>query len=236
MTVLGKLYLIPTTLGAESPVYVIPGYVKKLVSGLRFFIVEEERTARRFLRKLDPEFPIDDTTFYILNEHSLKEDISEYLNITDSDNVGILSEAGAPCVADPGSAIVKLAHQRGINVIPLIGPSSILLALMASGLNGQNFAFNGYLPVQKDQRCKQIKKLENHSFSEKQTQIFIEAPYRNQHLLEDILTSCEPATLLCIAADLTLSTEFIKTYSIAEWKKHMPSIQKRPSIFLIQKL
>lgn len=232
---MGKLYLIPSTLGTESSVYVIPEYVKKIIAEIRFFIVEEERTARRFLRKLDPGFPIDHSTFYILNEHTGAEDIPAYLNIADTNNLGLISEAGAPCVADPGSAIVKMAHQRKIDVIPLVGPSSILLALMASGLNGQHFAFKGYLPVEKNKRCKQIKLLENHSFLEKQTQIFIEAPYRNQQLLEDLLTSCDPATLLCIATDLTLSTEFIKTSSISEWKKKIPSINKRPSIFLLQK-
>ncbi|MFC2152549.1 SAM-dependent methyltransferase [Bacteroidota bacterium] len=231
-----KLYLIPTTLG-DSPVgNVIPEYVVKIINSTNHYIVENIKTARRYLIKVGIKTKIDDLTFYELNKHSSPEEYSSYLDpIKENKNIGIISEAGTPGVADPGADIVAIAHQRNIPVVPLVGPSSILLSIMASGLNGQSFAFVGYLPIKKHERIKRIKELERKSQSENQTQLFIETPYRNDHLLEDILTNCSSETNLCIATDITLETEFIKTKSITEWKKGVPNLNKRPTIFLIHK-
>ncbi len=231
----GKLYLIPSFLGSENSNEVFPELNRKLVSQLKYFIVEEERTARRFLKKLVPEIIIDQLSFKLLNEHTNEVEISSYLMPIETESIGLISEAGVPCVADPGSTLVKLAHEKNIEVIPLVGPSSILLALMASGLNGQNFAFRGYLPIKKDEKVMVIKSLEKRSYQENQTQIFIEAPYRNNQLIEDITTICEPNTLFCIACDLTLPSQFIKTATIREWKNKKPDIHKRPAIFILKK-
>jgi len=172
----------------------------------------------------------------LLNQHTPVQEISGYLNsISEGKNIGIISEAGCPGIADPGADVVKMAHEKNIQVVPLVGPSSIFLALMASGFNGQNFAFNGYLPKERPDRIKKIKELERLAQQKDQTQLFIETPYRNTHMLEDILTSCEGSTKLCIACDITLSTEYIKTKTIAAWKKQVPDINKRPTIFLIYK-
>lgn len=230
----GNLYLIPTTLGEQAPSDVIPAKVLNIVVNLRHFIVENTRTARRFLRSVDSNFPIDDCTFVELNEHTNLTTIGQYLDVCDNgEHVGLMSEAGVPSVADPGNAAVQLAHSKGIRVIPMTGPSSIILALMASGLNGQNFAFNGYLPVKTPERIKAIRNYEKRSQAEHQTQIFIEAPYRNMALFDDFLQNLHTETRLCIAADITLESEFIKTMTIAEWRKQKPNLHKRPTIFAI---
>jgi 16S rRNA (cytidine1402-2'-O)-methyltransferase len=231
----GKLYLIPSFLGSENPNEVFPELNSQIIRNLKYFIVEEERTARRFLKKIVPEIQIDQLQIRLLNEHTKPEEILNFLNPAEFDSIGLISEAGVPCVADPGAAVVRLAHQKGIEIIPLVGPSSILLALMGSGLNGQNFTFHGYLPVQKNERVKSIKLLEKRSFQENQTQMFIEAPYRNQAMLGDILNSCSSETLLCIACDLTLPNQLLKTMTIREWKIKLPDIQKRPAIFLLKR-
>jgi len=231
----GQLYLIPTFIGAEEPGQVFPSYNLSVIASLQHFVVEEEKTARRFIRKICPHRPMDDLVFYALNEHTPETLIGSYLEpCMQGSSVGILSEAGVPCVADPGSVLVRLAHQRGIDVIPLIGPSSILLALMASGLNGQNFAFVGYLPVDRHKRQRAIRQLELRSRTENQTQCFMEAPYRNQQLFEDILQTANPDTLLCIAIDLTLPSQRIITRSVRDWQKSKPDIHKRPAIFLLK--
>lgn len=231
-----KIYLIPTTLG-DSPVEnVIPKYIVDIINQTEHYIVENIKTARRYLIKAGIKTKIDDLTFYELNKHSSPEEYDSYLNpIKENQNVGIISEAGTPGVADPGADIVAIAHRRNIPVVPLVGPSSILLSVMASGLNGQNFAFVGYLPIKNPERIKRIKELERRSQIENQTQLFIETPYRNQHLLEDIISNCSSETKLCIASDITLETEFIKTKSVKEWKKGIPNLHKRPTIFLIHK-
>ncbi len=230
-----KLYLIPSFLGTEKANEVFPELNREIVRKINYFIVEEIRTARRFLKKFVPDIVIDELHFIVLNEHSNPEDVKKILIQNDISLVGLISEAGVPCVADPGSEIVQYAHEQGIEVIPLIGPSSILLALMGSGLNGQNFAFNGYLPVQHDKRIKMIKFYENRSYNENQTQVFIETPYRNMQLLKDILIACEANTLLCIACHLTLPSQLIKTASINEWKIKMPDINKHPAIFVLKR-
>ena len=228
-----KLYLIPTTLSDDAALNIIPEFNVKTIAPLRIFFVEEEKSARRFLKKLMPQFPIQECQLYPLNEHTKVLDVQKYLEILAAQDTGIISESGCPCVADPGTDLVLLAHQRNIEIIPLVGPSSILLALMASGLSGQNFAFNGYLPKDKDERIKKIKQLEQRSRSEGQTQIFMETPYRNDALLEDVLAACSAQTLLCVAAVLTSPTQFIKTLPIKDWKNLKISFHKRPALFLI---
>lgn len=232
----GQLYLIPTTLGETELNRILPSYNAEIVSALKFFIVEDVRTARRFLKQVIREINIDELTFFILNQHTKPEEISTFLKpLKEGNDVGIISEAGCPAIADPGAEVVTLAQQQNINVVPLIGPSSILLSLMASGFNGQSFAFFGYLPVQQIDKLKALKKMENRIYSENQTQIFIETPYRNMKMLEDILSTCQSNTKLCIAADITLETEFIKTKTISNWKSHKPDLNKRPCIFLLYK-
>ena len=230
---MAKLYLIPNEISEEG-LTTVPSYVKDIVRELRFFVVEEERGARRFLKKFVPELPLAECTFQALNEHSLPKDCQEILNKAGSKDIGIVSESGCPCVADPGRDLVALGHAQGFEILPLVGPSSILLALMASGLNGQNFAFNGYLPKEKDERVKRIKFLEKRSLAEGQTQIFMDTPYRNSHVFEDILSCCEPRTLLCLAIDLNGKEQFVKTLTVSEWKKQNFSIYKKPALFLIQ--
>ena len=231
----GKLYLIPTTLGDSKINSVIPPDVSEIIEELQFFIVENIRTARRYIRKISRKKNIDELTFFEIGKHTDFTNISHYLDpAQQGKSIGLLSEAGNPCIADPGNEIVKIAHRKNIQVVPLVGPSSILLALIASGMNGQNFAFNGYLPVQKSDKIKKIKSLENRSRNENQSQIFMETPYRNQNFLEDILNTCNKTTRLCIAADITLETEFINTKTIADWKKNKPNLKKRPTIFILQ--
>jgi 16S rRNA (cytidine1402-2'-O)-methyltransferase len=231
----GAIYLIPTLLGEGKPEEMLSPSVLKTIKGLRFFIVEEIRTARRFLSKVGMELPIDSLTFFILNEHSKPSDILPYLEPALNNDIGLMSEAGAPGIADPGADIVRLAHQKEIRVIPLMGPSSILMALMSSGLNGQNFAFNGYLPVKRPERIAKIRFFEKRAITEGQAQAFIEAPYRNLQLLEDLLSTCMLTTMLTIAANISLETEFIKTQTIENWKKNIPQIHKQPAIFIIGK-
>lgn len=230
----GKLYLIPTPLGTGKPQNYLDGETLKIISEIRHFVVEEERTARRFLSSLRLGIQIPELTFHLLNEHTKPQDIVHYLDAASEQNIGLMSEAGVPCVADPGNVVVRMAHQKGIQVVPLTGPSSIIMALMASGMNGQNFAFNGYLPVQSKDRMNKLRQLEKRARSEHQTQIFIEAPYRNLQLLKDITEACQPDTLIGIAVDLTLETEFIRTATVREWQKKLPEIHKRPAIFLME--
>lgn len=228
------LYLIPTSLGETDLDRILPAYNNEIVNRLDFFIVEDVRTARRFLKKINPATDIDSKTFYVLNQHTRPEEIAGFLKpLSEGREVGVISEAGCPAIADPGADVVAIAQEKGFKVVPLVGPSSILLALMASGFNGQSFAFNGYLPVQLADRTKAIKRLENRAHSEKQSQIFIETPYRNMKMLEDILAVCQPTTRLCIAADITLETEFIRTKTIRDWKKQLPDLNKRPCIFIL---
>lgn len=228
------IYLIPTTLGDSAIDIVIPDHVKQIVNTIDHYVVEDLRSARRYLRKLGIKKAIDELHFVELNEHTKPENILAFLKPAQQGlNMGILSEAGCPAVADPGAQLVKLAHEHGIKVIPLTGPSSIMLALMASGMNGQNFCFHGYLPIERADRIKKILQLEENAKRFKQTQIFIETPYRNNHLIEDILTYCSAGTLLCLAADITLPSEFIATKSINKWKQSIPDLHKRPVVFLI---
>lgn len=232
---MGYLYLIPTTLGESDTARVIPSEVSAIVREIRYFIVENIRTARRYLRKMDPTLNIDDLQFFELNQHTDSQVTAAYLNpILEGFDVGIISEAGCPGIADPGAEVVKQAHTKQIRVIPLVGPSSILLSLMASGMNGQNFAFIGYIPVKPAERVKAIKEIEKRSSVENQTQIFIEAPYRNTQLIKDLVNTLNDQTRLCIGCDITLDTEYIKTQTVAQWKKGVPDFNKRPAIFLIQ--
>lgn len=234
---MAKLYMIPTTLGDTTLERVLPPDLTSLISSISVFIVENVRTARRFLKKVNPAIVIDQLTFFELNQHTDKNDISRYLEpLQQGNDIGIISEAGCPGIADPGAEVVRIAHTKDIKVVPLVGPSSILLALMASGMSGQNFAFNGYLPIKNPEKSLQIKFLEKRMQTEGQTQVFIEAPYRNLQLLEELLKNCEPRTLLCIAADITLDTEFIKTKPVSYWKTNIPDIQKKPAIFMIGKI
>ena len=230
----GRIYLIPVTLGGDDFLKVIPEKVISLTRLLRFFIVEDIRSARRFLRLIDKEFPINDTVFFELNEHTGDSDIAQYLNpIFNGSDIGIMSEAGLPGIADPGARIIALAHQKKITVTPLSGPSSIILALISSGLNGQNFTFNGYLPIKPAERSAKLKELEKKA-SEGYAQIFMETPYRNQRLVETITEICNNDTKLCIAADITLPTESIRTMKISEWKKNLPSINGKLVVFVMQ--
>lgn len=230
----GNLYLIPTSLGDAPFSRVLPDQTLKIVNQITHYIVENIRTARRFLVKAKIEHKIDDLCFYELNKHSNPNDYHKYLSAVQKGvHVGLLSEAGCPGIADPGADIVAIAHEKNIKVIPMVGPSSIFLALMASGMNGQSFAFNGYLPVKNPQRTKQLKYDEQRSKNEDQSQIYIEAPYRNRALLTDMLEQLKPLTKLCIAVDITLETEFIKTKTVKDWKKKIPEINKRPAIFIV---
>ncbi|TWO30895.1 SAM-dependent methyltransferase [Seonamhaeicola sediminis] len=232
----GNLYLIPCTLGDNEPLEVLPISVKETIERLNIFIVENEKSARRFIKKITPEKSQPSLQFFILNKHTDKADLPNFLNpCSKGDNVGLLSEAGCPGIADPGADIVKIAHENNIKVIPLVGPSSILLALMSSGMNGQRFAFNGYLPIDKNERKNELKRLERLSFELNQSQIFIETPYRNNKILEDITSILSGNTLVCVACDITLLTEFIKTQTVNEWKKNMVDLHKRPTIFIIYK-
>ncbi len=230
------LFLIPTSLGDTAFDRILPAYNTEILTALKFFIVEDVRTARRFLKKSNPAIDIDSLTFFVLNQHTSPADISSFLVPMDKGfDMGVISEAGCPAIADPGADVVAIAQQKSYQVVPLVGPSSILLALMASGFNGQSFAFNGYLPVNSTDRAKALKKLENRVYAENQSQLFIETPYRNMKMLEEILNSCQPNTKLCIAADITLETEFIKTLSVTQWKKNRPDLNKRPCIFILYK-
>jgi len=228
-----KLYLIPTPIGFGPFNQIFPDLNIQLVPTIKYFIVENVRTSRRFLKKMNPAIDINQLTFFVLNKKTSSEEFSSFLNpIKDGYSIGLMSEAGVPGVADPGADIVQLAHQKNINVIPLIGPSSILLSLMASGLNGQSFAFNGYLPIKGNEKILELKKYEHRSTKENQTQIFIETPYRNQALIEFFIKNLSSNTLLCIAANINTEDEFIKTMKVKEWKNKLPEIHKKPAIFL----
>ncbi len=231
-----SLFLIPVTLGETEHRKVLPEYNKEIISGIRHFIVENIRTARRFLKKTDPAIVIDELTFYELNKHTTADQVAGYLSpLSKGEPMGIISEAGCPAIADPGADVVAIAQQKGYTVVPLVGPSSILMSVMASGFNGQSFAFHGYLPIDSSERSLMIKKLENRMYAENQTQLFIETPYRNNKLAEELLRSCRPGTRLCIAADISCENEYIKTRTIREWKGKIPDLNKRPAIFLIYK-
>lgn len=232
----GRLILFPVPIGAEEMDYSLPAHNLELLASCHTFIVEELRTARRFLKKAGYPFPIDDTVFLELNEHTTHEEIGGYLDAIEwGENIGLLSEAGLPCVADPGAMITKVAQRRGIEVVPLIGPSSLMLALMASGFNGQSFAFVGYLPVDKNKRASEIRRLEERVHREHQTQIFIEAPYRNNQMLETLCTTLNTQTMVCVACDLTLPTQQIRSLSAAAWRKEREkwNLHKRNTVFLI---
>jgi 16S rRNA (cytidine1402-2'-O)-methyltransferase len=231
---MAKLYLIPNLLSDSPWQQVLPAFNAEIINSINYFIVEDIRNARRFLKKVNRDINIDALTFMELNKHTPDLQKNSYLDfVRQGNDMGIISEAGCPGVADPGAEIVKLAHRRNITVVPLVGPSSILLALMASGLNGQNFAFTGYLPVKKPDRLKRIQQLENQAVQHRQSQIFMETPYRNGHLLNDLLSTCQPGTSLCIAADITSGNEMIKTRTIVEWKKNIPVLDKLPVIFIL---
>jgi 16S rRNA (cytidine1402-2'-O)-methyltransferase len=237
MNFLGKLYLIPTTLGEMNHEDVLPQTIKRSIDFIDHYIVENEKTARRFIKLVQPEKKQPELTLFLLNKHTeTKEHLDFIKPLVEGKNVGLMSEAGCPGVADPGAVIVKLAHEKGIQVVPLVGPSSILLAIMASGMNGQSFTFNGYLPIDKSEKKQAIKGLEKLSFDKNQSQLFIETPYRNNKLLEDILQTLQPNTLLCIACDITLPTEYIKTLSVNSWKKQKVDLHNRPTIFIIHKM
>jgi 16S rRNA (cytidine1402-2'-O)-methyltransferase len=231
-----SLFLIPVMLG-ETPVdQVIPTYNTRVISQLKYFIVENVRSARRFLKACNPEIEIDALTFYELNKHTDRNSISDYLlPMKKGESVGVISEAGCPAVADPGADVVAIAQQKGYKVVPLVGPSSILMAVMASGFNGQSFAFHGYLPIDQNERAKRIRLLEARSYSEDQTQLFIETPYRNHKMAADILLHCNPATKLCIAMNISCDDEYIVTRSVKEWKGKLPEMHKKPCVFLIYK-
>ena len=230
------LYLLPVTLG-ETPIEkVLPAYNKEIILGIKHFIVEDVRSARRFLKKVERSINIDELTFYPLNKHTSPEDISGYLKpLTEGNPMGVISEAGCPAVADPGADVVAIAQGKNLKVVPLVGPSSIILSVMGSGFNGQSFAFHGYLPIEPNERAKRIKTLEQRVYSENQTQLFIETPYRNHKMMEDIIKNCRPQTKLCIAANITCEDEFIKTKTIKEWQGKLPDLNKIPCIFLIYK-
>jgi len=232
----GKLYLIPNTLGDSGIQMVIPSDVLEIIKSIDTFIVENTRNARRYLIKCGYTSPIDNIKFLELNKHTKKTEIGSYLDecIAGKD-IGLISDAGVPGVADPGADITSIAHRKSIRVVPLTGPSSILLSLMASGLNGQNFVFHGYLPFKPNEKIARIKEIESNAFSLNQTQIFIETPFRNESLFESLLKTCKPYTRLCLACDISLENEFIRTMSILDWKKKRVDIHKRPCIFLIGK-
>ncbi len=226
------LFLIPTILAPDTQETVLPPQIKAVVSELNVFFVEELRTARRFISSLKLNKVIDDITFYELNKDTPQDQTLAQLKKLKTD-AGIISEAGCPGVADPGSVAVGYAHQLGHKVVPLVGPSSILMALMASGFNGQSFTFNGYLPIDKQLRIKSLKDLEQLAKKKQQTQIFMETPFRNNQLLEDVLQNLNPETLLCIACNVTAADEFIKTLRVKDWRKSKPDLHKKPTIFLL---
>ena len=234
MTEKGKLYLIPSPLGDNDPSEVIPQPVLNSLEGFRTFVVEEIRTARRYLSKAGLKGKIGDLEFHELNEHTEQSTVEGYLKLFDNGNdVALISEAGLPAVADPGAQLVALAHRHGIEVVPAVGPSSLMMSLMASGLNGQSFAFCGYIPAKTEERKSKLKLLEKVSGQLKQTQIIIETPYRNDSLFKDILSTCSPSTRLCIAANITMPDAYIKTKTVSQWKKENLIIGKRPCVFLI---
>lgn len=231
---MSKLYLIPTPLGDYPPVEVLPEPVLALIPKIRLFFVEEIRTARRFLSAAGLKGHIDELELHELNEHTDRAMIESYASLLGKEDAAVISEAGLPAVADPGALLVELAHGKGVEVVPQVGPSSLMMALMSSGMNGQCFAFTGYLPAKKEERRNAILEVEKISSRLRQTQIIIETPYRNDSLFSDMLSMCRPTTRICIAADITLPTAFIRTKSVAEWKREIPTIGKRPCVFVLQ--
>ena len=230
------LYLLPVTLGDTAVERVLPSYNREVILQIKYFIVEDVRSARRFLKKVDASIDIDKLTFFELNKHTQPEVISGYLQpLVEGHSMGVVSEAGCPAVADPGADVVAIAQRKRLKVVPLVGPSSIILSVMGAGFNGQNFAFNGYLPIDPSERARRIKELENRVYSEDQTQLFIETPYRNRKLLEEILHVCRPQTRLCIAANITCEGEYIRKRPVKECKGRLPDLNKIPCIFLIYK-
>ncbi len=231
----GTLYLIPVTLGDDNISQVLPADVLSMAQKLETFVVESEKSARHFLSTIKTIKPVRELTLNLLNEHTEDKDVAALLApLLAGQDVGLMSDAGCPGIADPGAKLVELAHQKGIRVVPFVGPSSIVLSLMASGLNGQQFAFLGYLPIDKALRNQKLKEIEKRSLSHKETQLFIETPYRNQHMLEAILSVCQPNTRLCVACDISLVTEMISTKTVANWKKNpLPDLHKRPTVFLL---
>lgn len=234
---MGKIYLIPTPLGPNADWNAeLPNTNQSIIDGIDYFVVENVRTARRFLARCNLTRAIDQLTFAELNEHTPMADVEQLLNplLRDGKNIGVMSEAGLPCVADPGAWLVAAAHRRGIEVCPLCGPNSMTLALMASGANGQSFAFNGYLPVKPAERTQAIRRYERRALTERQTQIFIETPYRNRKLFDELVTVCGADTMLCVACDLLEPNQYIRSLSVGAWKKQgAPAIDKRPAIFIL---
>ena len=231
-----SLFLIPVPLGETEHRKVLPEYNREVILSIRHFIVENVRTARRFLKKADPTIVIDELTFYELNKHTSPDQVAGYLApLGRGESVGVISEAGCPAIADPGADVVAIAQQKKYPVVPLVGPSSILMSLMGSGFNGQSFAFHGYLPIDSGERTQMIKKLEGRIYAENQTQLFIETPYRNMKLVEELIKTCRPSTKLCIASNITCDDEFIQTRPIKEWSGKLPDLNKKPTIFLIYK-
>jgi len=232
----GKLYLIPTTLGDNEPLEVLPLSVKKVIEELDTFIVENEKTARKFIKRITPRKSQPSLTILKLDKYADQLEVRSYLDACEKGiSIGLLSEAGVPAIADPGAEIVKLAHEKNIKVVPLVGPSSIILAMMASGFNGQNFTFNGYLPIDTSERKKAIKSLEKLSKEKNQSQIFIETPYRNEKMFTDLKSTLTPTAKLCIACNITLPDEYIRTLEIKDWKSEHPDLHKKPTIFIIHK-
>lgn len=232
----GKLYLIPTSLGNKAPLEVLPLSIRKKITEIDHYIAENEKTARKFIKSVVSNKSQPSLKFETLNKFTQEADLPSFLDpCKEGFDVGLLSEAGCPGIADPGAKVVQLAHENQVKVVPLVGPSSILLTMMSSGMNGQNFAFHGYLPIEKSERKQEIKKLERLSFEQNQAQIFMETPYRNEKLLDDLKQYLHPATHLCIGCEVTLATEYICTKSIAEWKKTTLDLHKRPTIFIVQK-
>jgi 16S rRNA (cytidine1402-2'-O)-methyltransferase len=233
----GNLYLIPTTLGENEPLEVLPLSVKKVVENVNHFIVENEKSARKFIKKITPRKSQSALHIYLLDKFTSELETNKYIEVClKGTDVGLLSEAGVPAIADPGANIVLQAHEKGVRVIPLVGPSSITMAMMSSGLNGQNFAFNGYLPIDKGERKVSIKELEKLSKLKNQSQIFIETPYRNEAMFSELKRTLTPTTLLCIATDITLKSEKIQTLPVKEWKNRTPDLKKRPTIFILHKI
>ena len=232
----GNLYLIPCTLGETAPLEVLPLLVKKAVEEIDHYVVEHEKDARSFIKNLVPRKSQPDLHFSIINKYTNPSEIPDMLNpCLEGKDVGVISDAGCPGIADPGAAVVAQAHIKGIKVVPLVGPSSILLAMMASGFNGQNFAFNGYLPIDKKERKTEIKRLERLSQERNQSQLFIETPYRNNQFMDSLMSTLLPQTKLCVACDITLPSEYIKTQTAEDWKKTKIDLNKRPALFIIQK-
>ncbi|WP_378172885.1 SAM-dependent methyltransferase [Aquimarina sp. SS2-1] len=232
----GKLYLIPTRLGDDVPLEVLPISIKKVLEQVNHYIVENEKPARRFIKKVSPSKSQRSLIIHSVNKYTDASEIPNYLApCLNGESIGLLSDAGCPGIADPGAEVVRLAHEKGIQVTPLVGPSSIFLAMMSSGMNGQNFCFNGYLPIDKGERKSTIKSLERNSLEKNQAQIFIETPYRNDKMLADLVSILNPSTRLCIASDITLTTEYIATKTIEEWNNAEIELHKKPTIFIIQR-